>query len=134
MIALARSDQVLARSALTESLIATRKYGPRWLIALGIKGFTALSLLEHEPKKAAWLLGASEALRSLIGLPLSPLRRPVHEQLVRETQVALEMEHWIVHFEAGRAAPLEQVIAFALIHHVQPEALEQTVIVDIKAG
>ncbi len=134
LIALARHDLEQARSALTESLTATRQYGPRWLIAQGIEGFAALALQEFEPQKAIWLLGASEALRSLIGLPLSPLRRPIHERLVRETQQALTMDKWISSHESGRAAPLEQVIAFALNHKGSPQALEQFVALRIKAG
>ncbi len=126
MIALASNDLEQARSALQESLTATRQYGPRWLVAVGLEGFAGLALREHQPKRAAWLLGASEVLRQNMGAPLSPLRRPMHERLVLETQNALEIDTWKNAYQLGGTTPLEQVIALALTNDPKPENSSQT--------
>ncbi len=134
LIDLARHDLERARDALQQSLTATRRYGPRWLVAVGLEGFAVIALREHQPARAARLLGASEALRERMGVPLSPLRRPMYERLVQETRDALGLEIWTSSFESGAATSLERVISFALTRDPRPETSSGAVPVPKEVG
>lgn len=74
---LARSELALGRAdagleALGESLAIARELGYREVIAYGLGGLAELAMIEHDPERAATMLGASEQLFREIGAVASP--------------------------------------------------------------
>ena len=72
-------------------------------------------LCEHgRPTDAAQLFGAAEALRELIGKPLTRAQQANHDRDVATVQQRLDPEAFAAAWAAGRAMTLEQAIAYAL--------------------
>ena len=73
------------------------------------------ALCEHgQPTVAAQLFGAAEALRELIGKPLTRAQQVNRNRDVATVQERLEPEAFASAWAAGRAMTLEQAIAYAL--------------------
>ena len=125
LIALARNDLEQARAALCESLTAAWKYGPRWLVAVGLEGFSWLAVGESRAERSVELLAVATALRTSIGAPLPPLRQGFFERWHHKTQALLGTELWHHCWQSGTTMPLENAVKFALELH--PESSSITV-------
>jgi hypothetical protein len=82
-----------------------------WQIALYLEGIAAL--VGAEAVIATRLLGAADALRTLLGAPVPPEFRSAHEQAIATLRTQLGDvfdETW----RAGRTLPLDQAVAEAL--------------------
>jgi hypothetical protein len=66
------------------------------------------------PTDAARLFGAAEALRELIGKPLTRAQIVTHDRDVVTVKHQLDPEAFAAAWAAGRAMTLEQAIAYAL--------------------
>jgi predicted ATPase len=83
-------------------------------IASALDSLAGIAQEHGRPERAARLLGAAEALRESIGEPLSPVMRTEYDRDVAATRAQLDEPTYAVARAAGRALPLEQVIAYAL--------------------
>jgi hypothetical protein len=66
------------------------------------------------PERTARLLGAAEALRAAIGLPLPPAERPDYERTVAAARAQLDEAAFATAWAQGRAMSLDQLVAYAL--------------------
>ena len=106
-------DYVSAQTLYTESLALFHELGDRSGMAYCLEGLASASATDA-PVPAASLWGASERLREELGSPLSPTERSDQEQRVTAARAALGEAAFATAWAAGRALPLEQVIALAL--------------------
>ena len=72
-----------------------------------------IARLSGDPRRAARLSGAADALREAVGVPVDDLRRPIHERDMAELRAALTADVFAAEWAAGRAMPLEQAVAEA---------------------
>jgi DNA-binding SARP family transcriptional activator len=69
-----------------------------------LEDFAAVALAQHDPSRAARLLGAAEALRNAIGTVIAPCERPQHNQVTRAVRAALGDEAFDAALRQGQLA------------------------------
>jgi Tetratricopeptide repeat len=114
MVALFQGDQATARRRFGESLPISLKLGHRTGIAGALEGLGELAMREGELERGARLLGACEALRETINVPVSPADQSEHEQAMAGVRSALGKQGLDALWSEGRAMTQEQAVAFAL--------------------
>ena len=97
-----------------ESVALRWELQDRWGLTGGLGGMAEHARLGGHPQRAARLMGASDALREAVGVPVDELRRPMYERAVAELRAALTADGFAAEWAAGRAMPLEQAVAEAL--------------------
>ncbi len=111
LVCLAAGDQGQACDHLSEALAVRKKIGDKQGLAETLEAVAALH--PDEPRPAAQLLGAAQALREAIGLPVPPVERADLEKLRASLPAALGAAGYAAASAAGRAQTLEQTIAEA---------------------
>jgi predicted ATPase/DNA-binding SARP family transcriptional activator len=115
--ALALGDQTTAQEYFREALLLCRELGEsrsRRLIAFLLKAL-AMTALPHSPsERAARLLGASDAQREAIGVPLNSDDQQEHDAFVARLRNTLGEEEFAARRDEGRAMRIDQAIAVAL--------------------
>jgi len=124
LVARRQGDRVAARSRYRESLALRRELGDRRGIAECLEGLAEedrgtapcrdQTPSQGQPERAARLLGAAEALRTRIGAPLPPHRRPEYETHRAALRVTLGEAAYTAAWSAGRALTWEEAVAEAL--------------------
>src|SRR5436853_427788 len=111
----------MARHLLCEVLLISCNQEPsqerrqrRWGLASGVDAFGQLAAAEHQPARAARLMGAAEALHEALHIPVPYCSRADHDRAVAAARAALGEEAFAAAWAEGRAMTLEQAIAFAL--------------------
>lgn len=108
-----------ARVQYATALGLFREMNDRWAMALSLEAFAGLAVAEHEPQRAARLLGAADGLREALGTPRPPIERVDYEQKVTALLAALGDGAFATAHAEGRALPLEQAVDEALEHRTQ---------------
>jgi predicted ATPase/class 3 adenylate cyclase len=80
---------------------------------LGV-GFADLALEQARPKRAARLLGASDALLASLGIPWEATDGRDHRALIMTAQTQLGTTAYAAAYAAGQAMSLEEAVAYAL--------------------
>ena len=122
LVALDLGDYEQSRVDLRESLTRFRDLGERWNMALVLEVCAGLAAAQAHQRadvqlagrRAARLFGAAEALRETLGAPPLLTYRDHYQRGVTATRSLLDEEAFAAAWAAGRALPLEQVIAEAL--------------------
>jgi non-specific serine/threonine protein kinase len=83
------------------------------LIPESLEGLAAAARGLGQPEKAAMLLGASDAIRASIQLPILAVDRDEYERVLERVREDLQ-EHFQSTWAKGRAMSMEQAIDFAL--------------------
>jgi hypothetical protein len=120
-IARERGEYGRAAERLRESLTIFVTNGIRHLVADNFEELAGVATATGRAELAARLLGAAEALREELGLPLSPADSPAVEATAAAARAALGDEAFEAARAEGRALPLEQAIAEALASDMRPE-------------
>jgi predicted ATPase/DNA-binding XRE family transcriptional regulator len=81
-----------------------------------LEGLARVAAMRGQHRWAAQLLGASAALRTEMGTPLSPISRKDHDQASEAAREALGQEAFEAAYAAGRQTPLEKSITAALAY------------------
>jgi predicted ATPase/DNA-binding XRE family transcriptional regulator len=110
-VAWARGDAATACARLRESLAIWQATGNRKYFAECLEALAALAAGTGGPERAARLLGAADGLREAAGSRRWPVEEPEHQATVAATRAALGEAAFACAWEAGRAAPLEQIVA-----------------------
>ncbi len=97
-----------------ESLLMRRELGRKQPITWSLESLAYLAQIQGKPDRAAFLLGAAEALREGLGAPLPPVERTEYNQTVTAVRAALGEEAFQTAWGQGRSMTLEQAIAYAL--------------------
>jgi predicted neutral ceramidase superfamily lipid hydrolase len=69
---------------------------------------------QGQPKRAAWLFGAAEALRETSGASIPPVDRADYDRILAAVRAQLDEQTFAAAWAEGRAMTLEQAIAYAL--------------------
>lgn len=114
LVAFDRRDNENARALYEEGLSIAKELGDTsWEVRL-VESIAGLAAAEGQPRRAALLLGASEALREAIDYPLPPSHRHDYERPVAAIRAALDAGAFTAAWTEGRATPFEQTVEYAL--------------------
>ncbi|MGQ0550547.1 MAG: ATP-binding protein [Armatimonadota bacterium] len=97
-----------------EGLILMREVGDKWWISQCLTGLGGVILAQRRQELAARLLGAAEALRDALGVPIPPDLRHEIDRNVTTIRDALGDEAFAAAWTEGRTMTLEQAIEYAL--------------------
>ena len=108
-----QNDFLAAREYYMESLEISRALGDLHSIALLLDGFAGLAA-DAQPKLAAELLGAANALRCKVGSDFDKADAGFYEKIYQTVEANLEKENLAKHLSIGGALKLEQAVALTL--------------------
>jgi len=111
-LALAAGDAVTAAGRLCESLTLRKQLGDRQGLAETLEALATARL--EQPRLAARLLGAAEALRAALGAPVPAIERADLERDLAALRAALGDAEFEAEHAAGRALPVEKAVSLAL--------------------
>jgi non-specific serine/threonine protein kinase len=97
-----------------ESLTVYQKSGTPFNINQVLESMAALAVAERQPEHAARLLGAAQALRDSVGLPVYTDLRAEHDQVIEAARGALGEAGFTAAWAEGEAMDLQQAIAYGL--------------------
>jgi tetratricopeptide (TPR) repeat protein len=117
----AQGDLGAARALYRESLALFQAVGEKRGIAGCLEGFAGVAMAssctaerEDSLRRAARLFGVAAALRDAVGTPLPPYDRAAYDYHLAALRAGLGEAAFAAAWEAGRALPLEDAVAFAL--------------------
>jgi predicted ATPase/DNA-binding SARP family transcriptional activator len=113
LLELSEGDQRTAAARLTESLLLHQEIGDRWGMFQTLATF-ARAACEHNLVRAGRLLGASEAMRSVLGVQMPPALKGDYDRLVDEVRSTLGDIAFADAVAAGRAMSLAEAVAYAI--------------------
>jgi predicted ATPase/class 3 adenylate cyclase len=113
-VALAENSYREAEAAFRESLILQQDIGNKLGISECLAGFAALVSAQGDPKRAARLFAASEAVRSAIGAYMWPAEQIEWDRHVERAMAQLDEGEWSKAWQEGLAMSMEAAIADAL--------------------
>ncbi len=114
MSAWRRADYAAAHALFQESLTLYRELENRRGIASALQACGFLAASRQLPERAARLLGAAQALREAIHVPLAPVEQADYEPCVVDVSAMLGAEAFAAIWAEGRALSQEQAVAYAL--------------------
>jgi uridine phosphorylase len=103
-----------AEAKYRETLPEWRRIGHRAAIAHQLECFAIIATVREQGLRAARLLGAAEALREKINIPMSGLERIEYDQEIANLRTGLDKEVFTSTWAEGRAMSMEQAINYAL--------------------
>jgi predicted ATPase/DNA-binding XRE family transcriptional regulator len=108
-------DHALARESYVESLRLMWQYvGRAYETTACLEGLARVAAMQGQPERAAWLLGAADALRDETGTPLTPIARADHDHASEAAYEALGQDAFETAWTAGNETPFEASITAAL--------------------
>jgi ATP/maltotriose-dependent transcriptional regulator MalT len=118
-VALNRGDPQVARTLFQESLFAYRKIDDIASIAACLAGLAQVQTSTGQPKRAARVLGAADALLETSGARLNWYDKLHYDSSIKTTRVQLDQVTFAAAWTEGRMMQTEQAIAYAL---AEPDA------------
>jgi tetratricopeptide (TPR) repeat protein len=112
--ALAQGDAALATTHFTQALDYFRDLGDRAGLSWCLADLAGVAILDEEPKRAARLWGAADALRQKIGARSAPAARATRERLMAEAREQLGDEAFAADWAEGEKMTPEQAIELGL--------------------
>ena len=109
----ARGDDARAIALFRQSLGSNARLGDKEIIARAIAELAAIACDRGQFLLAARLYGGLAALRETLGAPLAPAEWARYERDLATTRSELAEEAFRAAWDAGRALPLERIIAEA---------------------
>ena len=113
-VAIRDGDWNRAVTRLGESLEVRQEIGDKGGSAWCLERLAEVALAHSQAEKAARLYGAASALRDSINSVIDPVDRAEYEDSRASLRAALGEARFAEAWEAGRALPLEQAVAYAL--------------------
>jgi tetratricopeptide (TPR) repeat protein len=97
-----------------ETILAWRELGSRAAVAHQLECFAfTYEALRHD-EHAVHLLGAAEALREKITIPMTPLERKEYDRVVASLRTRLNKSLFSQAWSEGREMTMDQAVAYAL--------------------
>jgi predicted ATPase len=113
-MALAQGDAEAASRFYIESLKLSYKLGDRRVVCLGLIGLAGAYWAEHEPDRAARLLGAAEAEREAINYKIELGDRAIYDQIIERVRLALGDNKFETMWSQGRSMRPGQAVIYGL--------------------
>jgi hypothetical protein len=110
MVAHTQGDDGKATALYKESLALCRALGNKHSLAQCLEGLAGVAVAQQQLEHAARLLGAAEALRETIGIPLSPHERVRYDRDVAAMRTGLGAAALSAAWATGRAMPPEHIM------------------------
>lgn len=108
-IFLAQGDVIQAASVFVEGLELHRAVGNRMGMAECMVGLASTDLANDQNQRAVTLLGAADALRAALGVPLFAAEQVIYQRALELSRLRLDAEAWQTAFALGRSTPLNQL-------------------------
>jgi hypothetical protein len=110
-----RGDYDRAAALSEESLRLNRTIGAEEQAVEGLQTFVLVTAARGQPRRAAQLAGAAEALREILDVPLRPHQQAAHDQAVQALRASLGEAEFAAAWAEGRELSLEQAIALSAV-------------------
>jgi predicted ATPase/DNA-binding XRE family transcriptional regulator len=114
LLAQYQGDYERALTIHARCLALGREMGDRRIIALALEKLAGVAAGQDQAERAARLLGAAEALREAIHIPVETIDLTDYDRFVEMTRARLDEDTLARAWAGGRAMGLEQAIIFAL--------------------
>jgi non-specific serine/threonine protein kinase len=119
-------DLPRARASLAESLLLAQRLGYRWHAGLCLVALASVAGDCDDHERAAWLLGAAEALREATGKPLRPVVQAVHDRTAATARAkvgeAAFADVWAAAAAKSTAELIAETLAWTAAVPMSPEA------------
>jgi predicted ATPase len=109
-----QGDYGQATALFAESLIMCQEHEDLAGVGNCLDGLAGVAAVTGQPKRAARLVGAADALRNIRSARLEPVDRVEHERTVAVVRAQLDDSTFAAAWAAGQRMPLKQAIAEAL--------------------
>ena len=103
-----------AEGMLEESFVLFQEIGSQWDIAYVLEGLAHIKTSGGNPRDAALLLGAADALRDTLGAPRPPNEVEPYEKHVARARAAMDETAFKSAWDEGREMSIEAALEFAL--------------------
>lgn len=113
-LSLESSEYEVAEDLLHDGLVLLQELGDNKRIAEYLEAFAGLSMALKQPERAAYLLGAAQQMRKVVGAPVPPRMLNRYEQIVAAVRSALREPLFARAWARGSDSSAEQAIACAL--------------------
>ncbi|HUG16204.1 MAG TPA: tetratricopeptide repeat protein [Thermomicrobiales bacterium] len=120
-LALSQSDLDTARAHLLESLTLQHDLQDLRITAQAFEHCAWLAASSLQPERTARLLGAAEAMRESIGVPVPPLIRRYYDTYVPLARSRVDVPTWDRAWAEGRSNTLDEAIVYAMDLPLEPE-------------
>jgi hypothetical protein len=101
-----------------ESLMLASKCSDKLAITTRLEHLAGVAAAQEQIARAVQLWGIATALRETIGAPLWPVDRPDYQHCVAVARTQIDISSFVTMWAAGKAMPLDQAIAYALVNPV----------------
>ena len=115
LLLLRQGDHRRATALLAEALPLYRQLGVPAGVAGSLEVLAGVALQRKQPERAARLFGATAAIREAAQVPVLERYAGLHRATTTAIRTALGEEAFAGAYAAGRAAPLDDIIAEALV-------------------
>jgi DNA-binding CsgD family transcriptional regulator/tetratricopeptide (TPR) repeat protein len=110
-----------ARHLYQQTIVVWQEFGQRGAIAHQLECFAFLARVQEQFARAARLLGAAEAQRAALDLPMTTTEQAEYDREVTVLRAQMEAEAMAAPWATGRAMTMDQAIAYALAARDVPE-------------
>ncbi len=121
-VARERGDVPEAKAAYTRLIRAWKDLGQLPAVAQQLECFAFIAVAEHEPERAAQLLGAAQALRDAIQSTRRDDEQAEHESFLVSLRGQLDSDAFAGAWAQGRAMDMDRAIAYAVTPAAEPES------------
>jgi non-specific serine/threonine protein kinase len=124
LLALERGDLQAGEARLEEALSTNARLKSKFGCAISLDGLSALASLKRRHERALRLAGAAEAVRSAVGMKMSPNYHKPLDRWLAPSRKSLGVAAVLV-YEEGRRLGLQDAIAYGLGERRQPQFLSR---------
>ena len=97
-----------------ESIAGWLELGNRTSLAHELESLAIIAAAEGQPRRAARLFGAADALRQATGSAMTGMERAEYTQAITHARAQMDEPEWQAAWAEGQAMTLEQAVAYAL--------------------
>ena len=119
-LALDQHNLALACASFKDGLATAFELGEQVIVSCCLDGLAQLCLRTSRAASAARLFASGELLRETIGSPLSAVELERHERSMTTLQAQLDRDAFAHEWAQGRVAPLERIVAQAMMIEPAP--------------
>lgn len=120
-VAAEEGEYTAAQSYYSEGLSIAHELGDRYFVCWCLEGLARVATVYGQPERAIRLLGATEALRNIIGTTQTPYRQATYDHVLATARTQITATCFADAWAAGQAMMLDQTVQYALTPPIQAE-------------